>query len=61
MFAILLALQIRYSRRSRGYAIKAVMVLGFGATFTGFLVTLILLSIKLKMHSKHTAKVEMEL
>jgi len=56
---VLLALQLRFSRRARGYAVRAVLVIGFGATFTGFIGTLALLAIKLQMHRKHTAKLEL--
>lgn len=58
LFAVVLALQLRYSRRARGYATKAVMVLGFGASFAGFLITSMLFVIKMKMHNKHKAQVE---
>ena len=57
-FALLLAIQLRYSRRARTYAIRAVAVLGFGVTFVGFLVTLVLFYIKLKMHNKHMATLQ---
>jgi len=59
LFTVLLALQLRFSRRARGYAVRAVLVIGFGATFTGFIGTLALLAIKLQMHRKHTAKLEL--
>ena len=57
-FALLLAIQLRYSRRARNYAIRAVAVLGFGVTFVGFIVTLALFYIKLKMHNKHMATLQ---
>ena len=61
LFSLLLMLQLKYSKRARGYAVKALMVIGFGATLTGFIVTSALFAIKMKMHSKHTQRVQMEL
>lgn len=58
MFAVLLAFQLKFSRRARSYAVKLVMVMGFGATFFGFMITVILFSIKISLHNKHTAQIE---
>ena len=53
IFSILLALQLRYSKRARSYAVRITMVMGFSVTFFGFIITLVLFGIKLKLHTKH--------
>ena len=59
IFGFLLALQLKFSRRARTYAVRATMMLMFSVTFFGLLGTLVVLSIKLRLHSKHAdAKVK---
>ena len=57
IFTIAMALQLRVSRRARGYAKKASILLLFCGTFFGFLVTVVLFGIKLRMHKSHESAV----
>ena len=53
IFTVALALQLRFSRRARSHAKRMSLALFFGVTFFGFLATVALLFIKLKLHKKH--------
>ena len=56
IFALLLFIQLRYSRRFRNYAIRVSMILMFSITFFGFFGTLLIFGIKLQLHKKHASK-----
>lgn len=59
IFGFLLAMQLKFSRRARTYAVRTSLLLMFGVTFFGLLGTLVVLIIKLRLHSAHAdAKVK---
>ena len=53
LFTVLLAVQLRFSRRARNYAVRAILIMLFSGTFFGLLGTAALFGIKMRLHNKH--------
>ena len=51
ILCLAMALQLKFSRRARSYAVRAIMVMMFSCTFFGLIGTLALLGIKLRLHT----------